>query len=110
MLKGNYNEAISQAVAHVNGIPGLEELGVGRVRLGVVLRLLNSAGWDVFDVSQVVPDYPTGNGKIDFALTAAPSRGAGVAAAPQVLVEVKPFSEIPTVPDTNAGWWPTAPW
>lgn len=93
MLKGNYNEAISIAVAHVGAIPALEELDVSSVKLGVVLRLLNAAGWDVFDVSDVVPDYPTGNGKVDFALMAASSRGTGAPITPRMLVDVKPFGE-----------------
>ena len=90
---GNYSEAISSAVAHIGTIPALEDLDVSSVRLGVVLRLLNAAGWDVFDVSQVVPDYQTGNARVDFALMASPSRGAGGPATPRVLVEVKSFGE-----------------
>jgi len=49
-------------------------LEASSVKLGVVLRLLNAAGWDAFDVSQVVPDYLTDHGKVDFVLTAALSR------------------------------------
>ena len=93
MLKGNYGEAISGAVASIGAIPALEDLDIGSVKLGVVLRLLDAAGWDVFDVSQVVPDYPTGNGRADFALMAAPSRGTGSPATPRVLVAVRPFGE-----------------
>ncbi len=93
MLKGNSRDAIYDAVAGIGAIPALENLDVSSVKLGVVLRLLNAAGWDVFDVSQVVPDYPTGNSRIDFALMAPPSRGSGGPAAPQALVVVKPFSE-----------------
>ena len=93
MLKGNYSEAISTAVAAIGVIPVLEDLKVSHVKLGVVLRLLNAAGWDVFDISEVVPDYPTGNGRVDFALVAAASRGTGSPATSQVLLEVKPFGE-----------------
>ena len=89
----NSNEAISSAIAHIGAMPALEDLDISSVRLGVVLRLLNAAGWDVFDISQVIPDYPTGNARVDFALMGSPSRGAGGPAVPQVLVEVKPFSE-----------------
>ena len=89
----NSNEAISSAIAHIGAIPALEDLDVSSIRLGVALRLLNAAGWDAFDVSQVVPDYPTGNARVDFALMGSPSRGAGGPATPRVLVEVKSFSE-----------------
>ena len=50
MLKGSYSEAISSAVSGIGVIPALEDLDVSSVKLGVVLRLLNAAGWDVFDV------------------------------------------------------------
>ena len=93
MLKGSYSEAISNAVSGIGVILALEDLDVSSVKLGVLLRLLNAAGWDVFDVSEVIPDYPTGNGKVDFALVAVLSRGTGSPATPQVLLEVKRFSE-----------------
>ena len=83
MLKGSYSEAISSAVAGIGGIPALDDLDVGSVKLGVVLRLLNAAGWDVFDISEVVPDYPTGDGKVDFALVAAASRGTAARHLPE---------------------------
>ena len=93
MLMGSYSEAISIAVDGILAIPALEDLDVGSVKLGVVLRLLNAAGWDAFDISQVAPDYPAGNGKVDFALMAASSRGRGGPATPHVLVDVKPFGK-----------------
>jgi len=93
MLKGSYSEAISVVVASIGAIPPLEDMDLGSVKLGVVLRLLNAAGWDVFDISEVVPDYPTGNGRVDFALVGASSRGTGGPATPQVLLEVRPSSE-----------------
>ena len=93
MLKGSYSESISSAVAGMVAIPALENLEVSSVKLGVVLRLLSAAGWDTFDISEVVPDYPAGNAKVDFALVAASSRGTRAPATPQVLLEVRPFGE-----------------
>ena len=109
MLKGNSREAIYDALVQIGAIPTLDDLDVSSIKLGVVLRLLNAAGWDVFDVSQVVPDYATGNGKVDFALMASPNRGAGGPAAPQALVVVKPFSENLDGIRQSAGWWPSVP-
>ncbi len=93
MLKDNNREAIYDAVAGIGTISALEDLDVSSGKLGVVLRLLNAAGWDVFDVSQVVPDYPTGNGRADFTLMSASTRGVGSPVTPRGLVEVRPFSE-----------------
>ena len=93
MITTTYGESMSEAVVSIGGIPSLEELDTGSVRLAVVLRLLRAAGWDVFDVSQVVPDHPAGKGRADFALVAAPSRGANGPVAPRALVDVKPSGE-----------------
>ena len=93
MLRSNYSEAISHAVAQINGIIALEDLDLSRVKLGVVLCLLNAAGWDVLDVSQVIPDYPIGNGKVDLALMSSHSRRPGGSETPLVLVCVKPFGD-----------------
>ncbi len=50
MLKGNSTNAIYDAVAEIGAISALEDLDVSSVKLGVVLRLLNAAGWAAFDV------------------------------------------------------------
>lgn len=49
---------------------------------GIVLRILQSLGWDTFDTSVVWPEYQTGEGRADFALCHPPTR-------PAVFVEVK---------------------
>ena len=33
-----------------------------------MLRLLSLAGWDTFDISQVVPEYTVGTRRVDYAL------------------------------------------
>lgn len=49
---------------------------------GIVLRLLQDLGWDTWDTSIVWPEYQTGEGRVDFALCAPPSK-------PAVFIEVK---------------------
>ena len=44
-------------------IPSLEGRSKAAIAQAVVLRLLAAAGWDVFDLSQVMPGYITGNSK-----------------------------------------------
>ena len=87
--RSDVRDAISQASA----VLSVGDLDVSRVKLGVALRLLNAAGWDVFDVSEVVPDYRSGNARVDFALMSSPLRGSRSSAVPQVLIEVKSLSE-----------------
>lgn len=48
----------------------------------VVLRILQSLGWDTWDTTVVWPEYQTGEGRADFALWHPPSR-------PAVFIEVK---------------------
>jgi predicted type IV restriction endonuclease len=49
---------------------------------GIVLRLLQDLGWNTWDTSVVWPEYQTGEGRVDFALCAPPSK-------PAIFIEVK---------------------
>lgn len=49
---------------------------------GIVLRLLQELGWDVYDTAIVWPEFQTGEGRVDFALCHPPSK-------PSVFIEVK---------------------
>ena len=91
--RSDVRDAISQAISQASAILSVEDLDVISVKLGVVLRLLNAAGWDVFDVSEVVPDYRAGNARVDFALISSPHRASQPLATPQVLIEVRSLSE-----------------
>ena len=86
-------DGISEAISQAGAVLSSGDLDVSRVKLGVALRLLNAAGWDVFDVSQVVPDYRTGNARVDFTLMASPPGTSRSPAIPQVLIEVKSQDE-----------------
>ena len=61
MLRTDYRESISQAISVIRGIPSLEGRSKAAIAQAVVLRMLAAAGWDVFDLSQVMPGYVTGN-------------------------------------------------
>jgi predicted type IV restriction endonuclease len=52
------------------------------VSQGIILRLLNSLGWSIFDSSQVSPEYSVGSDRVDFALCNLPSK-------PCILIESK---------------------
>jgi hypothetical protein len=52
------------------------------VSQSVVLRILGSLGWEVYDPAEVWPEYATGEGRVDFALCHPPSK-------PKIFVEVK---------------------
>ena len=49
---------------------------------GVVSPLLNALGWDSSDPEQLVPEFSSGKGRVDFALM-------GLGRRPGVFIEVK---------------------
>ena len=59
---------IAQAVEQIRNTVSLSVLDESATKQGVVLRLLSLAGWDTFDVSQVVPEYTVGTRRVDYAL------------------------------------------
>ena len=93
MPRSNFKDIISQAIGYINGLPALHELSESAIKQGIVLRILSAAGWDTFDLSEVQPEYRSGNTRIDFALMSPSSPRARATAAPLVLVEVKSPSE-----------------
>ena len=88
MQRAETNDAISRAVSDINAIPSSDLKSRASVSQGVVLRLLNAAGWDVFDLSQVMPGYRSANTEIGYALLM-PRSGSGESPSPRVLVEVR---------------------
>jgi hypothetical protein len=52
------------------------------VSQGIILRLLNSLGWNIFDSSDVSPEYAVDRGRVDFALCYPPTK-------PIILIESK---------------------
>ena len=91
MLRADYRESISQAVSRIRDMPSLEGRSKGAIAQAVVLRLLAAAGWDVFDLSQVMPGYITGNSNVNFALMP-PGRPKG-AVSPRVFIDVRTPAE-----------------
>ena len=91
MLRADYKESISQAVSGIRDMPSLEGRSKAAIAQAVVLRLLAAAGWDVFDLSQVMPGYITGNRSIDFALMS-PGQPRG-AVPPRVFIDVRTAAE-----------------
>jgi len=53
---------------------------------GIVLRVLQELGWDIYDTTLVWPEFQTGEGRADFALCHPPSK-------PAEFIEVKPPSK-----------------
>ena len=88
MPRTGNNDAIARAVSGITVIAPADLKSRASVSQGVVLRLLNAAGWDVFDLSQVMPGHRSGGTEIGYALLTARS-GSGESPSPRVLVEVR---------------------
>ena len=93
MPRTNYRDTISQAVSYINALPDLEQLSENAIKQGVVLRVLSAAGWDTFDLSEVRPEFRTGNTKVDFALMSPSSPRARTESTPLVFIEVRPVGD-----------------
>ena len=89
MLRADYRETISQAVSGIRDMPSLEGRSKAAIAQAVVLRLLAAAGWDVFDLSQVMPGYITGNSNVDFALMSPTPGQPNGAVSPRVFIDVR---------------------
>ena len=61
-------ETIAQAIEQIKNTVSLRSLDESATKQGVALRLLSLAGWNPFDVSEVVPEYTVGNRRVDYAL------------------------------------------
>ena len=93
MLRADYRESIAQAISGIRDMPSLEGRSKAAIAQAVVLRLLAAAGWDVFDLSQVMPGYVTGNSSVDFALLPPPPGRPRGAVPPSVFIDVRPPGE-----------------
>ena len=93
MPRSSNRDAISQAVSDINAMPSMEELSTTAIKQGVVLRVLSAAGWNAFDLSEVEPEYRTGNTRIDFALKSQSPGRARTSPTPKVFVEVRSPSD-----------------
>lgn len=91
MLRVDYRESISQAVSGIRDLPSLEGRCKAAIAQAVVLRLLAAAGWDVFDLSQMMPGYITGSSNVDFALMS-PGQPRGTV-SPGVFIDVRTPAE-----------------
>ena len=65
-----------------NGLKAGRYKNEASVSQGIILRLLNSLGWQIFDSSHVSPEFAVGTGRVDYALCHPPGK-------PIILVESK---------------------
>jgi hypothetical protein len=64
-----------------------EFLNEAEVTNGIVLRILNQLGWDIYDTKKVKPQYRIDNKVIDFALCFPDNK-------PIIIIEVKALGKL----------------
>ena len=89
MPRVSNRDGISQAISDINTISSPDELSETAIKQGIILRLLSAAGWNAFDLSEVEPEYRTGNTRIDFALKSSGSTRSREPGKPRVFIEVR---------------------
>jgi hypothetical protein len=79
------NEKLITLFNRIKADSGLFTVSEAQTSQGIVLPILNNLGWDVFDTSEVTPEYSIGGRRVDFALR--------IHSVNKVFLEIKKTSE-----------------
>ena len=79
------NEKLSALFNRIKADSNLLTVSEAQTSQGIVLPILNNLGWDVFDTSEVTPEYSVSGGRVDFALR--------IQSINKVFLEIKKTSE-----------------
>ncbi len=79
------NEKLSALFNRIKADSNLLTVSEAQTSQGIVLPILNNLGWDVFDTSEVTPEYSVGGRRVDFALR--------IQSINKVFLEIKKTSE-----------------
>ncbi|MCB1025327.1 MAG: restriction endonuclease subunit R, partial [Acidobacteria bacterium] len=79
------NEKLATLFNKIRTDGGLLTVSEAQTSQGIVLPILHNLGWNIFDTSEVVPEYSVGGKRVDFALQ--------IDTADKVFLEIKKTSE-----------------
>lgn len=79
------NEKLSALFNRIKADSNLLTVSEAQTSQGIVLPILKNLGWDVFDTSEVMPEYSVGGRRVDFALR--------IQSINKVFLEIKKTSE-----------------
>ncbi len=79
------NEKLTTLFNRIKADINLFTVNEAQTSQGIVLPILNNLGWEVFDTSEVVPEYSVGGRRVDFALK--------IQSTNKVFLEIKKTSE-----------------
>jgi hypothetical protein len=79
------NEKLSTLFNRIKADSNLLTVSEAQTSQGIVLPILNNLGWDVFNTSEVTPEYSVGGRRVDFALR--------IQSINKVFLEIKKTSE-----------------
>ncbi|MBS1794922.1 MAG: restriction endonuclease subunit R [Acidobacteria bacterium] len=79
------NEKLSELFNRIKSDGNLLTVNEAQTSQGIVLPILHNLGWNVFDTTEVTPEYAVSGGRVDFALR--------IQAVNKVFLEIKKTSE-----------------
>lgn len=79
------NEQLSSLFTRVKTVSGFLTVSEAQTSQGIVLPILNSLMWEVFNTNEVTPEYSVGGKRVDFALR--------IESNNKVFLEIKKTSE-----------------
>ena len=79
------NEKLSALFSRIKADSNLLTVNEAQTSQGIVLPILNHLGWDIFDTTEVTPEYSVSGGRVDFALR--------IQSVNKVFLEIKKTSE-----------------
>ena len=79
------NEKLSALLSKIKTDGNLLTVSEAQTSQGIVLPIMNNLGWDVFDTTEVTPEYSVGGRRVDFALR--------IQTINKVFLEIKKTSE-----------------
>ena len=74
-------------IEEIRAIPDIRGLNEEPAKLTIILRILSSLGWDIFNHQEVIPEYPIEGQWVDYALKVRDRKLFIEAKAPEVILE-----------------------
>ena len=62
------NDSLTAEIQRIRSNPSIPSLDEANVKQGVILPILNTLGWDPFNIDEVNPEYSVGGGNVDYSL------------------------------------------
>ena len=59
---------LTNVIQGIKEIKNINNFNEDQTKLGIILKILQSLGWDIFNTIEVYPEYPVSSGKVDYSI------------------------------------------